>query len=121
MRLSTLDLIATIMDRPARPLDWAIVLHLRNGPSVEMLREGAESARLSYPSSAALLDGHTWKAISSRIPLEQRVIAATALRETIHGFVDNRMDITQTPPLAQGLLSVPGSDERVALVTRVHH
>ncbi len=106
------------MDRPTRPLHWAIVLHLPQAPSLEMLRRGALSARLAYPSSSSVLNGRVWRRVESAPGIEQLELVRGSVRKTIERVVNEPMDITNSPPVSQYLLDATGT---TLLITRFHH
>jgi hypothetical protein len=120
MKLTTLDLIAAVMDRPSRPLDWAIVLHFSNPVSRDALERGASSARMSFPSSGSVRDGARWSHDSSAFPISAQTVARNELRDAIERVVAPPMDITRESPLQQFLLTGEDIDGAV-LITRVHH
>lgn len=121
MRLTTLDLISAIMDAPTRRLDFAIILHLAKPPDRPALEAGAISARLQYPSTAAVLDGTAWRSapeLEAGITFE--TVASAAANQTMTEFVNTTWDLRRTPPVRQLALSFTGAPG-AALVTRFHH
>lgn len=121
MQLSPLDLISTVMDRPARPLDFAFVLHLRDAPSYAALAEGGASARREFPSTAAILDGKVWRhAPTTDGALRVRDVDDSRVQQTVEEYVDAPWDLGRTPPVQQLVVTGPGSRGAV-LVTRFHH
>src|SRR4051812_18188206 len=107
------------MDRPHRPLHWAILLHVPNAPSIEALRRGAESARRAFPSSNARLAGRIWEPIQGMAIPEEIRCDSSSLRSEIHRIADGAMPIQSDAPLHQYLLTVAGGES--ILLTRVHH
>lgn len=121
MRLTTLDLISAVMDRPTRRLDFAISLRFGNALDRATLEVGAISARLQYPSTAAVLDGTVWR---SMLEVDAGISFRTVTSAEAHGviaeFVDAGWDLRRTPPVRQ--LALSDADTRGAvLVTRFHH
>src|SRR5688572_20477428 len=58
--LSVIDQIFSIMDSQHRPLDFTLLLHLKNSPGLEALRTGARSARNLYPATGSYIDRQRW-------------------------------------------------------------
>ena len=117
MHLTQLDLTAAIMDRPQRPVHWAIVLHMEHAPALEMLRRGALSAKLAYPTSSSVLNGRAWRRIESTPGVEVIEVVRGSVRKTIERVVNEPMDIRSVPPIAQYVIDAGGS---TLLVTRFH-
>ncbi len=121
MRLSTLDLISAVMDRPVRPLDWAIVLHLRDTPGEAALQAGAASARRRYPSTAAVLDLKAWRSAPSAEPvLTVREVEEADTPSAVLEYLDAPWDM-RASYLVRQLLITRQSSQGAVLVTRVHH
>src|SRR5437773_134954 len=102
------------MHRPTRRLDFAIILRFGVAPQVAALERGADSARMQYPQTGAVLDGASWRRTpNARSPLtvESTPDAQRAAME----FVNAAWDIRRDAPVRQ-LLLASASDESATLV-----
>ena len=120
MRLTTLDLISLVMDRPTRRLDFAIVLRMRTAPDRSALESGAASARLRFPTSGAIVRGDEWHWPDSSANVLERRIPAQDHHAHIRRLVDERWDLGTTPAVQQLVLR-DDLGEGATLVTRFHH
>lgn len=121
-RLSTLDLVFSVMDSPARPLDFALVFHLKQAPSIEALRLGAASARNRYPTTGSYIKGKQWirfaEPSDGTTLLEASTDATTTSRT--EEFLDRPFDPREQAPVQQ-LVIRDTTDGAVKLITRFHH
>ena len=121
-KLSTLDLIFSVMDRPRSPLDFTLVLQLKKSPSLVALRAGAISARNRYPTTGSCIDKKQWV----RFPKPGdgvRLVSTLSDGETtraIEQFLDGSFDLRAQMPVQQLLIMSEGK-KGVELVTRFHH
>ena len=60
-RLATVDLICLVMDTWLRPLDFTLLLHLKELPDCAVLRRAAMSACHRYPSTGSCVRGKAWQ------------------------------------------------------------
>ena len=120
-RLTLLDLIAVVMDRPTRPLDFAIILHFARTLDHVALEAGAISARFQFPSTAAILHGAAWRRPSSvAAGIEFRTVPRPNARDVMADFLDAAWDLRRTPPVRQLAISYSDGTGSV-LLTRFHH
>lgn len=120
MRLTTLDLISLVMDRPTRRLDFAIVLRMRTAPDRSALESGAASARFRFPTSGAIVRGDEWHWPGVVADMLERRLPAQDHHAHIRRFVDERWDLGATPAVQQLVLR-EDHGEGATLVTRFHH
>lgn len=121
-RLSTIDLVCSIMDSPRRPLDFALLSHLKDAPDLEALLAGARSARNLYPATGSYIDKEHW------VPFFEPDTALTAVsvsspddvERTIEEFLDSPFDLRRQVPVQQ-LLIRNDLNAAVKLLTRFHH
>lgn len=121
-KLSTIDLVFSIMDSPRRPLDFTLLFHLKEGPGLEALRSGAKSARNLYPTTGSYIDKKQWirftepknEVISAEVPSLKDATMA------IEEFLERPFDPRMQAPVQQLLISHLRATE-VILVTRFHH
>ena len=116
-RLSTLDLILSVIGSPRRPADFGIVLHLRKAPTLEALRAGARSARNLYPATGSVIEGKEWKPISAP---DDGVTAVPFSTDAAERFFARPFDAHKQAPIQQLIVNpMPGG--LMKLVTRIHH
>src|SRR5215510_15629151 len=118
-RLSTIDFVFSIMNEPARPLDFALVLHFKHTPSVPGLQTGARSARNLYPATGSHLAGKEW---IREVESDDEPIQIASDFDAVEKFLDQPFDPSRQVPVRQ-LLVVPaaGESNQAKLVTRFHH
>ncbi len=120
--LSTLDLIFSVMDSPRSPLDFTLLLQLKESPGLVALRAGAISARNRYPTTGSYIDKKQWV----RFPEPGdgvRLVSTLSDGETtgaIEEFLDRSFDLRVQMPVQQ-LVIVNEGRRGVELVTRFHH
>jgi hypothetical protein len=121
-KLSTLDLIFSVMDSPRAPLDFTLVLQLKNSPGLVALRAGAMSARNRYPTTGSYIHKKEWV----RFPEPEdglRLVSTFSDGDTtkaIEEFLDSSFDLRVQMPVQQ-LLIMDESRRGAELVTRFHH
>src|SRR5688572_21849000 len=121
-RLSVIDRIFSLMDSQRRPLDFTLLLHLKNAPGLEALRTGARSARNLYPATGSYIDQQHWSRI--REPgagvSVLSVSSSEHLVKAIEEFINSPLDLHKQTPVQQLVITedVMGG---VKLVTRFHH
>lgn len=121
-RLATIDLLFCLLDAPRRPLDFTLIFHLSEAPSVEALRAGARSARNFYPTTGSRVVGRRWVHFDEpgdgltpvSVPTDRDATAA------VEDFINAPFELRLRAPVRQLLLT---SDDGagVRLVTRFHH
>ena len=120
--LSTLDSICRVLDSPQRPLDFTLVLHLKQAPQIESLRAGAQSARNLYATTGSHIKGNQW--VRSAAPEAGRKageVHSRALLETAgKAFVDGPFELRSQMPVQQLLIKEKGGG-KAQLLTRFHH
>ena len=117
---SPLDRISASMSTGERPLDFVVILHLSDAPSLDAIRAGAKSAYLHFPTSSSLLNGGAWR---FRPDLAERAFRTGGLasqHQTVESFVDQPLNPRSEIPLQQLVIS-PLAGNRMTLVTRFHH
>jgi len=121
-RLSVIDRIFSLMDSQRRPLDFTLLLHLKNAPGLEALRTGARSARNLYPATGSYIDQQHWSRI--REPgagvSVLSVSSSEHLVKAIEEFINSPLDLHKQTPVQQ-LVITEDVMGRVKLVTRFHH
>ena len=116
-RLSTLDLILSVIGSPSRPADFGIVFHLKKTPTLEALRAGAKSARNRYPATGSVIEGKQWTPIA--VPGDG-VTAVPYSTDAVERFFARPFDPHKQAPIQQLIVNpMPGG--LMKLVTRVHH
>ena len=108
------------MSTGERPLDFVVILHLSDAPSLDAIRAGAKSAYLHFPTSSSLLNGGAWR---FRPDLAERAFRTGGLasqHQTVESFVDQPLNPRTEIPLQQLVIS-PLAGNRMTLVTRFHH
>ena len=121
-QLSVIDRVFSMMDSPRRPLDFSLLLHLKNAPGVEALRRGARSARNLYPATGSFINEQHWIRLNdpgdgiSVISVSSTKDLAKAIEE----FIDAPFDLHNQMPVQQ-LLILEVMKNEVKLVTRFHH
>jgi hypothetical protein len=121
-KLSTLDLIFSVMDSSRSPLDFTLVLQLKKSPGLPALRAGAISARNRYPTTGSYIDKKQWV----RFPEQGdgvRLVSTLSDGETtraIEELLDSSFDLSVQMPVQQ-LLIVNENRKGAELVTRFHH
>ena len=120
--LSVIDRLFSIMDSNRRPLDFTLLLHLRNSPGIEALRSGARSARNLFPATGSHIDQQQW--IRSSEPADSipvvSVSSTNSFDKAIQEFLDRPLDLHKHTPVQQ-LVIVDGVTHELRLVTRFHH
>lgn len=121
-RLTPTDAICLAADTPPRPMDFALVAHLRRTPDLAVLAAGAASAMCRYPTTGARVHGAWWASQASAAPSVSRTSVAgdAQAQQAISQLLDAPLDPSAGPTITQLLI------EREAgpggwLVTRVHH
>jgi hypothetical protein len=121
-RLSVIDRVFSMMDSQCRPLDFTLLLHLKNAPDLEALRIGARSARNLYPATGSYIDQQHWIRLSQ--PGDGiKVISVSStedLAKAIEEFIDGPLDLHNRMPVQQ-LVVVDVVKNEVKLATRFHH
>jgi len=118
-KLSTIDLLFSIMNEPTRPSDFALVLHLQDMPSLQGLQLGARSAKNRYPTTSSHLAGKEWiREIESHV----ESIPVSSDPAAVEKFLNQPLDPSRQHPVQQ-LFVLPdeGNVQRTKLVTRFHH
>jgi|GEM_PF-737415 len=123
-RLSTIDLLFSVLDDPRRPFDFALLLDLDDAPAADALRAGARSARALYPTTASRIAGKRWTPFAEPGDGLAEVSARTVeeAERAAEEFVDSPFDPRRQTPVRQLLITggaVGGG--RAKLVTRFHH
>jgi len=117
--LSTIERVCQVMDRPLRPLDYALILHFGRPPDGARLRLGALSARNLYPRTGSFIDGTEWRRLEvTGDGLAVRQAAGSPV-EAIQEFMRVPFRLASEAPVRQ--LLVQHDAHRACLVTRVHH
>lgn len=112
MKLSVLDFAFDLLDGDHSPQDFAITLHLRNAPSFDALRRGAESATRRYPVSGSRIKNRRW-VYDPNLSIER------LNGHSVETFINERFDLRRQNPVKQILLAT--DPDQAALVTRFHH
>jgi hypothetical protein len=120
MRLSTLDVVSVVMDRAARPLDFAINLRLTRVPTSHQLAAGTLSARDRYPTSGSVLVDTEWRESTVAPVIEWRTVDPRDADLGAARFIDLPWDLEKTPPVRQQMLEFSDGTGGL-LVTRFHH
>lgn len=115
-KLSLLDYAFDLLDSSDSPQDFTLILHLRNPPSLEQLRAGANSAMKRFPVSGSTIRNRRWIYAAKRNS-ELPVFANG--QPSLETFVNERFDVRVQPPVKQ-ILKESG-DSEACLVTRFHH
>lgn len=120
-RLSTLDTVCWLMDRALRPLDFALIVHAPNMPSLERLLAGATSARNLYPITASMTDGRRWVRAEGPVDDVVALVGSTdaAAVGVLQDFVDSPFDLRMQAPVRQLRLAAGFGND--VLATRFHH
>ena len=102
-RLSTIDLVFSIMDSQRRPLDFTLLFHLKEAPGLEALRAGARSARNFYPATGSYIDKQHWvRFIEPGDGVAAISVSSTEeLTKTIEEFLDSPFDLHLQMPVQQ--------------------
>ncbi|MGH9967763.1 MAG: hypothetical protein ACREBG_07985 [Pyrinomonadaceae bacterium] len=121
-RLSTLDLVFSVMDSQRSPLDFTVIFHLKGTLGIEALRTGARSARNLYPQTGSYVDKQRWARFDE---VRDGVVVhsssnSLASTEAIEEFVGKPVDLHKQLPVQQ-LVIINGPEAPVQLVTRFHH
>lgn len=121
-QLSIIDRVFSMMDSPRRPLDFTLLLHLKNASGFESLRTGARSARNLYPATGSYIDEKHWIRISKPGDgISEIAVSSTEDLETaIEEFIDSPLDLHSQMPVQQ-LVVVDVVKNQVKLATRFHH
>ena len=105
-KLSPLDYAFVLLDN----VDFTLLLNLRNPPSLERLRAGAESAMKRFPTSGSIIRNRRWV----YQPEPVFINGGTAL----DSFTNEHLDLRAGVPVRQ--LLIPQEAE-ACLATRFHH
>jgi hypothetical protein len=121
-KLSTLDLIFSVMDSPRSPLDFTLVLQLKKSPSLVDLRAGAISARNRYPTTGSYIDKKQWVRFPEPGDGVRRVstLSDGETTKAIEDFLNSSFDLRVQMPVQQ-LVIMNESRRGAELVTRFHH
>ncbi|MEK6283228.1 MAG: hypothetical protein AABN95_22965 [Acidobacteriota bacterium] len=121
-RLSAIDLVFSIMDSQSRPLDFALLFHLKDPPTLEALRTGARSARNFYPTTGSHIDKQHW--IRFNEPADGVAAISGSSTEdpakAIGEFLDRPFDLHLQMPVQQLVIN-DSINAEVKLLTRFHH
>jgi hypothetical protein len=103
-------------------LDFALILRLRNSPSIEALETGACSARLLFPTTGSFVRDRSWVSFDESkaaltVESARNDEAATA---EIEQFLNQPLDPSCSTPVQQ-LLIVDENQHTRKVVTRFHH
>jgi hypothetical protein len=121
LRLSTLDFLINVADSRTRPLDFALILRLRNPLSTQACKVGAHSARLMFPTTRSQVRDRGWLPVEECGGVRIKSIHDDgASVSEIERFLERPFDPARSLPVAQ-LLITNGEDETRNLVTRFHH
>ena len=120
--LSTLDVVSWVMDRPDRPLDFTLILHVSQIPDADALRAGARSALNRYPVTASTIDGTEWVRRAEAAPdfVQKTASSEAAARAMLQEWIDRPLDLRDQVPSRQ-LLIVQEDTRTAILATRFHH
>ena len=120
--LSAIDLALCVMDSPQRPLDFTLLLHLRNAPGLEPMRAGARSARNLYPTTGSYLEEKHWvRFIEPGDGVTMVSVSSSAdVNKVIEEFLERPFDLRKQMPVRQ-LVILNDNNAEVKLVTRFHH
>src|SRR5215510_14275945 len=91
-RLSSLDLVVAAVDSPHQPMDFGILFHMSNAPSLDALRAGARSARNLFPSTGSIIEGRHWRPIKIA---DHGLVSRAGTAADIEGFFRQRLDPRQ--------------------------
>lgn len=121
-RLSTLDLVFSVMDSPRSPLDFTVIFHLNTAPDIDAFRSGARSARNLYPQTGSYVDKQRWARFEEVSDGVAVLSSADSLASTkaIEEFVARPVDLRRQLPVQQ-LIICNSPEATVQLVTRFHH
>jgi hypothetical protein len=120
--LAPIDFALSIMDSPRRPLDFTLLFHLSDAPSLDALRAGAKSARNVYPTTGSHIQGERWLRCAE--PPDGITSATTtlsvSLTDIVQNFLARAIELGSQMPVQQLVITdvVSGG---VKLVTRFHH
>jgi len=121
-KLSTLDLIFSVMDSRRSPLDFTLSLQLKKSPGLVALRAGAISARNRYPTTGSYINKKQWIRFSEAGDGVRLVSTSSDVEATIaiEEFLDRGFDLRVQAPVQQ-LVIVKEGMKGVELITRFHH
>jgi hypothetical protein len=121
-QLSPIDFALSVMDNPQRPVDFMLVFHLTDAPSLDALRAGARSARHLYPTTGSYISGKNWKRGHEPNDDGVRAIASSGnnINELIQEFLARPIEIACQVPVQQLVITNKHS-AAIKLVTRIHH
>jgi hypothetical protein len=110
------------MDSPRRPLDFTLLFHLSEAPSVAAMRAGAKSARNLYPTTGSHIQGERWLRFAEPSDgiTSATTTASLTLADVVKAFLARPIDLGSQMPVQQ-LVITDGVSGRVKLVTRLHH
>jgi hypothetical protein len=111
-KLSLLDFAFTLLDSAESPQDFTLVLHLRDPPSFEALRRGAESATKRFPISGSTIKNRRWT-------YDARFSVELMNGHSVQSFVNERFDLRRQNPVKQIVSAC--ADHQACLITRFHH
>ena len=121
LKLSTLDFLISVADTRTRPLDFALILHLRNALSTDALRAGATSARCVFPTTGSYVRGRRWlRTEELNAGVKVKPICDGEARSVMEQFLDEPFDPEASAPIKQ-LLLVNGTNDTRTVLTRFHH
>src|SRR5262245_42391640 len=113
LKLSTLDYVVTVADSRKRPLDFAVILRLRNPLSIEALETGACSARLLFPTTGSFVRDRRWLSFDeSKAALRVESVCDEAAAAEIEQFLDQPLDPSRVTPVQQLLIIDENKDAR---------
>jgi hypothetical protein len=120
--LAAIDFALSIMDSPRRPLDFTLLFHLSEAPSLESLRAGAKSARNLYPTTGSRIQGDRWLRLSEPVGgiTSATTTSSATLTDVVQDFLAHPIDLGSQMPVQQ-LVVGDGVTNGVKLVTRFHH
>ena len=120
-RLATVDLICLVMDTWLRPLDFTLLLHLRELPNCAVLRRAAMSACHRYPSTGSCVRGKVWQPLQEppQVVMPRETLCRNDEARILREFVGAPLRPAQEPPVRQLLLERSGGG--ATLATRFHH
>ncbi len=119
-----IDLAFTIMQTPARPFDFGLVLHFApdRTPTLPALLDGARRALKSFPKSQSLLIDRRWCLDPSLGPALDRVNVSgeEACEHAVAEIMSRAIDLRRELGIRQRLVH-DTENGTTRLVTQVHH
>ncbi len=121
-RLSAIDLIFSVMDSHQRPMEFTLLLHLKDTPRLDAVRRGARSARNLYSATGSYIDKDHWARFIEPGDGVAAVSVSSSedLAKAIQEFLNSPFDLRLHMPVQQ-LVVVNGTSAELKLVTRFHH